>query len=205
MLVALDLDNVVVDIMVAARKAAAMMIDVDETEIIDTWRYYSPFTHINPVLAEKIITDHAFWERDDILASAPIISGAYEAAHRLADAGILAGYVTRRSPRSQGITQGWIDLNNLPNRPLRVVGHSDRAYYQNLCKSDACRDIGATRLIDDSHNEAARILAAGLDVIVIDHPLGREDRNQWIRENPKAMLAKDLVHAVDHLLDKIAA
>lgn len=199
MRVACDLDNVVVDILDSARKAVAASASVEISEIVDTHIYWAPFHHHDEVIAQKLATPHEFWQCTTMLASAPPLPGAINALDRMARFGRLAGYVTRRAPSARTVTLEWIDRNKAPRAPLMMVGHEKSEDNHIACKADICLTIGATHLIDDSQEEAARALARGIIPILIDHPLGREKRYAWLAENPQVALARDITHAVEML------
>lgn len=199
--VAFDLDNVVVDILESARRTAAAMAGVEHDVILDTWTYATPFSHEDPVVAALIVTDHVFWQKHEILLQATVMEGAVEAIRRLHDAEMLAGYITRRAPNARDLTLEWLRVNGLPDVALHHVGHEDEALNHAMCKADICLEIGATHLVDDSQHEVQRALDKGIIPILVDHPLGRAARMEWLSQRPHVMLARDAVHAVEMLLD----
>lgn len=200
--VALDLDNVLVDILESARIAVAALAGIDPTSLVDTWVYATPFTHPDESVSRLIVTDHHFWQRDDVMAASRPLPGARDAAMRLANAGILAGYVTRRSLRAKGITGAWLDLHDFPKAEMRFVGHHEADRNNAACKAEECLALKATHLIDDSQAEAGRAVDRGITAILVDHPLGRIARNDWLAANTGVPLATDVAEAVSLLLDK---
>ena len=197
--VAFDLDNVVVDILQAARYAAAATAGIPVEAVVDTGIYYAPFHHACGGVAALLATPHEFWQREDILAAAPPMPGARAALMRLANAGMLTAYVTRRAGKARGITQAWLEIHGMPMVPLHHVGHHEADRNNEACKARTCLDIGATHLVDDSQHEAESALRHGITPILIDHPLGREARTEWLVAHPHVILARDAAHAVDIL------
>jgi hypothetical protein len=198
-MVAFDLDNVVVDIVEAAREALAASAGVPASQIFDTHVYYAPFGHVDAAVMPLLATPHDFWQREDVLAAARPLAGAREALVRLHEAGMLAGYITRRAGRARGITRAWLEIHDMPSVDLHLVGHHDARHNHDGCKARVCLDIGATHLVDDSQREAEDALRLGVTPILVDHPLGREARAAWLALNPDVFLARDAGHAVDHL------
>lgn len=199
-MVALDLDNVIVDILESARHVISHDVQVSVSEIRDTGVYSAPFTHEDPEIADKVVTSHDFWQRAEVLATATPLPGALQAVNRLDGNGQLVGYITRRSPRAQGITRAWLELQGFPMKPVHFVGHDDADMNQTACKAEICIRIGATHLVDDSQKEAASAIARGVSVILIDHPLGRKARDEWLARHPDITLARDAGHAIDMLI-----
>lgn len=197
--VAFDLDNVVVDIVEAAREAVAASAGVPAADIFDTHVYYAPFGHVDANVSRLLATPHEFWQREDVLAAARPLPGAREALVRLHDAGMLAGYVTRRAGRARGITRAWLEIHDMPVVDLHLVGHHEAHRNYEGCKARVCLEIGATHLVDDSQREAEDAVRLGVTPILVDHPLGREARTAWLKLNPGVFLARDAGHAVDHL------
>lgn len=200
MRVGLDLDNTLVALTAWAKHAVASDLGVDVAEIVETQIYHDSFNHPDPVLQALIRLDHAFWERRDVLADAPPIPGAADAAWRLYEAGVLGPYVTRRGPNTRGMTEDWLTLHRFPPVPVRFVGHSepDKAYL--TCKSQACLADGITVLVDDSATEAAQVHAAGVRVILVDPPIGHLARRAFLDTQPDILCVPSIVEAVDHLL-----
>lgn len=203
MKIALDLDNVIVDILVSAREALASDIGIESNSIIDTGIYEQPFTHEHPEIRKKMVLPHEFWQRDDVLVNAPSVKNAVKAVKTLDRFGLLCAYITRRPDKCYSLTKKWLKENGLPERPLYTVGHEVKDLNHDSCKADVCRSIGATHLIDDSAFEIESAIAKGINGIIVDHPLAREKRNIWIKSNPRAKVVKDLAHAVDMLIDSL--
>lgn len=200
MRVAFDLDNVVVDILhsATAEMAAATGIPVDEIGM--TWNYDSPFTHADPGTAARLLPDNAFWQRENVIMNARPMPGAIDALNTLHRRGMLAGYVTRRAPETRPATLHWLRRGGAPDVPLHTVGHIDRALCHDRCKSDACLAMEATHLVDDNPHEVARVLAASVCAVLVDHPLGRAARRKWHDRNRHVVLVDDAAGAVRHLL-----
>lgn len=198
--VAFDLDNVVFDIMNAALRVKAADIGIATSDITMTWKYHDPFSHSDPDVHRLLRTDHDFWMRDDMLASCLPLVGAVEALNRLHDAGMLVAYVTRRSGTSRIVTERCLRSAGCPPVTLSMVGDVDAGRNHAVCKARTCLDLGATHLVDDSQSEIASALAEGMRGILVDHPLGREARNQWRRSHASVPLASDAAHAVEMIL-----
>lgn len=200
MRIAFDIDNVLGDIISSARAALARDHGLPVTSIGLTGIYHSPFS-VDDGSGETLIRlDHAFWDRDDVLTGSPVIGGAVAAVTRVAEAGALAGYVTRRPDSVRGITQDWLDRSGFPVAPLHHVGTNDAATTYDLCKSSACRILGATHLVDDHATEIDKARRNGIDVVVVDADIGRDARHAILADHPEALLARDVSHAVDLLL-----
>lgn len=198
--VAFDLDNVLFNILEAARSALANDNRIDRSEILDTWIYFAPFTHADPAVAARLVTDHDFWQREDVISSVTPLPGAVEAMKRLDREGMLGGYVTRRPPKAMGITRATLEFNGFPARDLYAVGHDVADRNHDACKAETCIAMGATHLVEDSQHEAASALVRGISPILVDHPLGRALRNEWHELHPRVPLARDAAHAVEMLL-----
>ncbi|AXK43717.1 hypothetical protein [Erythrobacter aureus] len=202
MKVGLDLDNCVVGIMASAREAMARDLSIPVSDIIETQIYWEPFTHNDPQIAQKLKPDLAFWDREDVLLGAPALPDAIEAAHRLHDAGLLACYITRRPNAVAHLTQQWLDHRSAPPVPTFHVGSTDKDDYFAQCKSHACKKLGVTHMVDDQPHEACSLSEAGINVILIDAPIGRANRHEFIAANPHIPVAANLPLAVDLLFDE---
>lgn len=200
---ALDLDNVIVDIMASARAVTAADHGLAIDAVIETNVYWDPFTHADPDIAERLKPEHSFWDREEVLLGAPMLDGSREAAWRLHDAGLLACYITRRPPSVDSITIRWLRDNGYPDLPVIHVGHTDRELYFNLCKSAACIEYGVTHMVDDQPHEIETLTEAGIRTILVDAPVGREKRREFMASNPHIPVADDLRHAVDLLFEEL--
>ena len=198
--IAFDIDNVLGDIIASARAVLARDLGVEQDAIVLTNVYWQPFTHEDPVIASALTLDHAFWDRSDVLRGSPPLPRAVEAVTMAHESGNLAGYVTRRPETVRGITQQWLDAHGFPPAPLRHVGTVEVDTKYDTCKSTACREIGATHLIDDHATELSTALAAGIEVVVVDAPIGREARMRALEDNPEAALVDDVHDAVVYIL-----
>lgn len=198
--IALDLDNVLIDIMGSAKRILARELGVPVHEIIDTGIYGAPFTHANPAIADQIKTDHAFWSRHDVLAQSCPLPGAVDAANRLHQAGQLGCYITRRPPAVAKITAASLKDHAFPDRPICHVGHTEPKRNYAMCKSTACRDHAITHMIDDHVGEARTLKEAGIAVFLIDAPTRRDERRQFLAAYPSTPVAPDVSSAVDVLL-----
>jgi hypothetical protein len=199
-IVAFDLDNVVVDIIAAAKNVVAAMVSVDPDEIIVTDQYNTPFTHSHPEMAKALVVTHDFWQRDDLLASCVPIEGSLEALWKLYEANQLRAYVTRRSTISKGITDAWLDLHGYPPVHAYHVGHCRKELNYEACKAEICLELGATHLVDDSQKEAQSAITKGVIPVLVDHPLGRSARYEWLKSYPSVGIVKNAAEAVDLLM-----
>ena len=204
MKVGLDLDNVLVDILCAARSALANDHNIPLDQIEHTYNYGSPFGHRDPTIAALLATDHAFWCREDVLSSAPPLPGAITAARRLYDAGLLSSYVTRRPPSVSSITEQWLKKHHFPSVPAFHVGGEAAEHLYSRCKSTACHERGVTHMVDDQPREAATMIAAGIQVILVDASTGRAARQEFLTKHPRIPIAGSIAEAADMLLKDFA-
>lgn len=200
MRVASDLDHVMCDLVGQARVVLADDLGVPVDEIIQTYVYHDSLAHADPATNARIRVDHAFWERDEVMRDALPMPGAVEAAWRLHDAGLLTAYVTRRGPNVAEATRQWLARNRFPPVPAHFVGSPDPTLSYADCKTAACIRSGATLLLDDSQDEVARVVDAGLSAILLDAPVGREARRAFCRGRPEILCLPSITEAVDHLL-----
>lgn len=202
MRVAVDVDNVLADIITSARLTLAEDLDLPVEDIILTGIYHRPFGHPDPEIDAKLELDHAFWDRPEVILRCPVIPGALDAMNRLHQAGMLAGYVTRRPDAVREMTRQWHGVNAFPKAEMRFVGTTDASTTYAQCKSVACGEIGAGYLIDDHADEFATARAAGVEVIVVDADIGRDRRVEVLSLHPDATLATSAAHAVDILMER---
>jgi hypothetical protein len=200
MRIAFDIDQVLADIIQGARSVLAADLGISPESIVDTFEYSQPFTHGNPDLAARLVVEHSFWDREDLLTTCPVVPGAAEAVRRVHDAGHLAGYITRRPGHVSHLTTGWLAANGFMQAPVHHVGTGDAATNFDRCKSAACKMIGATHLIDDHATEVTTAGAAGICVVVVDTPVGRRERHEALLLRPQTLVARDAAHAVQLLL-----
>lgn len=199
MRVAFDLDNVVVDILASARMKAAARAGIDARDVLDTHVYAAPFTHPDPSVAALVATDHDFWQDLGMLRAATPMPGAIAALRALAQVDALGAYVTRRAPNAREVTLDWLQRVGAPEAELAMVGHEDADHNHAACKADVCLMLGMTHLVDDSEGEAERAMRRGVSPILVDHPLGRARRTEWLARHPGIPLARDAAHAVQML------
>jgi phosphoglycolate phosphatase-like HAD superfamily hydrolase len=202
MRVAVDVDNVLADIIASAKMTLAEDLGLPVDEIVMTGIYHRPFGHPDPAIDAKLKLDHAFWDRPEVILRCPVLPGALDAMHRLDRAGVLAGYVTRRPGAVRETTRQWHAAVGLPHAEMRFVGTTDAATTYAQCKSVACAEIGANYLIDDHADEFATARAAGVEVIVVDAEIGRDRRIEVLSHHPDAILVTCASHAVDVLLER---
>lgn len=203
MRVGVDVDNVLADIIAAARLTLSEDTGIAVDEIVLSGIYHRPFAHPDPEQDEKLAVGHAFWDRPEVLLRCPLLPGALDAMWRLKEAGMLAGYVTRRPGAVRELTSTWFERVGLPPAEMRFVGTTDASTTYDQCKSVACREIGATHLIDDHADEFATARAAGVEVIVVDAEVGRDRRIDVLSEHPDAVLVASAEEAVEHLLGRL--
>lgn len=201
MRIASDIDHVMCDLVGQARVVLACDLKVPLEDIIQTNVYHRSLVHADPDINALINIDHAFWEREEVMHDALPMPGAVEAAWRLFDEGLLVAYVTRRGPNTTAATNGWLRRNGFPDVPARFVGSRDPATTYANCKTQACLVSGATMLLDDSQEEIERVVDAGLTGVLIDAPVGREARREFLRRRPDILCLPSIVEAVDHLVE----
>ena len=194
--------NVIIDIMGSARPVIAKDHVLALDEVVETFIYWDPFTHADPVVAERLKPSHSFWDREEVLLAAPRLPGSLEAVLRLHDRSLLACYITRRPPSVAHHTVRWLEENRYPQLPVIHVGHTDRALYFSLCKSSACIEHGVTHMVDDQPHEVETLTAAGIATILVDAPVGRDKRREFMIANPHVPVAASLAHAVDMLFNE---
>jgi hypothetical protein len=205
MRVGCDLDNVIVGIIDAARRAMASDLGIPAEDILDTHIYWDPFTHPDPAVAAQLKPSFGFWNRHDVLMGSEPLPGSVEAAWRLYNAGLLACYITRRPPLVDPITRAWIKAANLPPVPVEHVGATEGETYFETCKSTICRRYGVTHMIDDHAGEADMLAEAGIEVILVDAAIGRAARQEFLATHPHVRLAADVSAAADLLINDLAA
>lgn len=198
--VGLDLDNVLVSIMESAKQVFAQDLAIPQSEIIDTFLYWEPFTHRDPTVASQLKPTHSFWDREDLLLNAPPLPGAAESAWKLYEAGVLSAFITRRPPAVAKLTQAWLNNNGFPSIEAHHVGSTKQTAYYRNCKSSVCHSIGITHMVDDQVHEAITLQEAGINVILVDAPVGKKERQEYLQSNPSVPLATCINMATDMLL-----
>jgi hypothetical protein len=202
---ALDIDNVIAAIIDSALLVMAGDLGLDPAEISHTDIYWDPFTHADPALAARLKPTVEFWDREEVLAGCQPLPGALDAAWRLYNEGLLACYITRRPPTVDDITRTWIAVHGLPPVPVEHVGSSGDEDYFARCKSSVCARYGVTHMVDDHPGEADMLAKAGVEVVLVDAPIGRVARNDFLKSHPHLRLAPDLSAAVDLLIGDLKA
>lgn len=197
-----DLDNVIVNILESARAVVANDLNIPIGEIRDTFLYWNPFTHDDPTVAARIQLDHAFWNRPDVLGDSAPVEGSLEAAWRLFDAGLLNCYITRRAPEAAEVTRSWLSDHRFPNLPIEHVGTVASETYYATCKSIACARHGVTHMIDDHAHEAEALMRAGVEVVVVDAPIARIERHEFIGRHPHIRMVGTMSEAAEVLLSE---
>jgi hypothetical protein len=195
-----DLDNVIVDTMAGAKSALARDHDLDENEIIETLIYWQPYSHSEASIAQKLVTPLEFWDREDVLLGAPPVSGSLEAAWRMHDAGILACYITRRPPHVAELTKRWLTENGFPDLPVEHVGNRNADQYFAICKSTICQRYDVTHMIDDLADEAITLRNAGIEILLINAPIGRAARDAFLDDNPDVRVFDNALAAAEFAL-----
>ena len=199
MKIGLDLDNVIVDIMASARSVMASDHGLALEEVIETHVYWDPFTHEDDEIAPLLKPQHSFWDRKEVLMGAPVLPGAQEAVLDLNRANLLACYITRRPPLVERHTLQWLKNHGFPVLPVVHVGHTDKSLYFNQCKSSACIEHGVTHMVDDQPHEIESLHAAGIETILVDAPVGRVKRHEFMQQNPHIRVATDIRQAAEIL------
>lgn len=198
-----DLDNVAVDIMAGAKAALARDLGISVSDIIDTHIYWQPFSHIDPAIAEKLIPDLTFWDREDVLLQSPPVPGSLEAARNLHEAGLLSCYITRRPPHVADLTLRWLRENGFPDVPVEHVGNRNADEYFKVCKSTVCLRYGITHMMDDLATEAMTLRAAGIDILLIDAEIGRQARYDFLAKHPDVSIFPDALAASKFAIESV--
>ena len=200
MKIAFDVDNVLADIVATARDVLEgdMGLEPGTLEIIDL--YDTPFRIRGQ--SKPIAVDHSFWDDERVISNCRVLPGAVEAVTLASDAGLHAGYITRRPESVRQLTQDWMDSISLPREIVVHVGTNDPTTTFDLCKSEACAALGATHLVDDHADEFASAHAAGISMVVVDAFIGRSKRHQILANYPSVPLVPNVMAAVQHLLER---
>ncbi|MAM83255.1 MAG: hypothetical protein CL472_01065 [Acidobacteria bacterium] len=198
MKVSFDIDNVLADIVGTARNVLEedMGLAPGTIEIIDF--YDSPFK----IKGDKtpISVDHSFWSDKRVISDCRVFPRAVEAVKLADEAGILAGYITRRPAAIEEATAAWFSSVGLPQKIAIHVGTENAETTFDMCKSEACSAIGATHHVDDHADEFQSVHAAGVSMVVVDAFIGRAKRKQILSNYPSVPLVPDAWSAVQHLL-----
>lgn len=195
--IALDIDNVLGDIITAARLRLAREHQFDENSLEETFLYKAPIRMPN---GEAFNLSWDFWQCPEMLLSVPPVTGAVLAVQQLYEAGMLAGYVTRRSATSHFVTREWLTKHDFPIAPLRCVGTDDPETAYANCKSAASRELGAAIILDDSPNEVRTARMNGFNAQLIDPPIGRSERMALLEKAPHIPVHRTLADAGRHFL-----
>jgi len=137
-----------------------------EHDVSDYWVYeFAKIWNCNQDRSNHIV--HEFFKSQHFNQGIPTIPGAYEALQRLSESCDLV-VVTSRQHVIQDQTLEWIDRN--------YPGIFQEVYFGNHWslegisrkKSDICRAVGASVLIDDNTTYATECAAAGIHVLLYD-------------------------------------
>lgn len=113
---------------------------------------------------------HSFFKHPLFLDGIPVIPGAFEALTRLSDHCDLV-VVTSRQHAIQDVTLEWID-RHFPGLFQEVYfGNHFAQHGASRSKSEICKSIGASVLIDDNTGYAMDCAEAGIDVLLYDWDL----------------------------------
>lgn len=197
-----DLDNVAVDIMAGAKAALARDHQLAVSEIIETHIYWTPFSHSDPAIAEKLVPSLSFWDREDVLLGSPAVEGSRDAAWRLHDLGLLACYITRRPPHVADLTLQWLRDGGWPDVPVEHVGNRNADEYFKVCKSTVCRRYGVSHMMDDLADEAIALREAGIEILLIDAAVGRQARLDFLAKHPEVPLFANAAAAAEFAVQK---
>lgn len=200
MRVGCDLDNVIIAIIESARRLMAADLGVPLDQIEETNIYWDPFTHADPAIADKLKPSFEFWNREDLLMGCEALPGAHDAAWRLYDAGLLACYITRRPPAVSHLTNAWLMINRFPPVPAEHVGATAGETYFETCKSTICSRYDVTHMIDDHAGEADMLAKAGIEVVLVDAPIGHAARQEFMASHPHIRFAPNVGSVADLLL-----
>lgn len=204
MTVAFDIDQVLCMTVQRGRAVLAADIGVDPDAVRVTDDYDRPYALFEGGQLRPLPIERSFWDRDDVLDGSEPFPGSVEALVRLHRRGLLAGYVTRRPPATRGATERWLRRNGYPDMPVHFVGVETEVASYDLPKSDVCRLIGATHLVDDHATEVSRACEAGIEVIVVDAENGKAARSAVLKRHPTAVSVASAAAAVELIESRMA-
>jgi len=102
----------------------------------------------------------------EMLVAGPPMPGAREAFHALKVAGHELIVVTARHPRLRGITAAWLAHYDLPVDEMHFLEGGSKGEYS--------RNLGIRLFVEDAPHNARSLAAAGVGVLLFDHPYNRE-------------------------------
>lgn len=184
--IALDIDNTLAMTSLAAGQALAQRLQVPIEELEESGSYRAPWVRRgeDPRHPSEATTRfyQTIWSEPCFLQTIPAVPGAAELVRELNQAGMLAGYVTRRPPGDREATRRWLSSQGFPIAALHHAPHP--AGEEAACKSLAMRQMGARVLIDDHLAEVRSVAGSmkeragqpaqgGLAAVLISQPYNR--------------------------------
>lgn len=141
--------------------------------VTDYWVYeFAKIWNCSQERSNHIV--HEFFKSQHFNDGIPVIPGAYDALSRLAVSHELV-VVTSRQHVIQDVTLNWIDRHYRGLFQEVYFGNHFALEGTSRKKSDICRAIGASVLIDDNPAYARECAAAGINVLLYDW----EDGYPW--------------------------
>lgn len=141
---------------------------------------------------------HEFFKSDHFNSGIPVMPGAFETLSRLSEDCELV-VVTSRQHVIQNITLDWID-KHFPGLFQEIYfGNHFALSGTSRKKSEICRSIGASVLIDDNPSYAFDCASSGIDVLLYDWRLGYPWSKLNGRSHPLITVVQDWQEVEDNV------
>lgn len=170
MRVAFDIDGVLADIDPQVASLLRSLINSDLPRERSSTRYdqfYNSSTTPDPRMAIRMMAANAvlpqIYDQPEIYQKADPYKGGVALVRSLARMGYFAGFVTHRAPFLEDATMKWLE-KHIQTDQVHTVVFTD----PDECKSEACRSIDATVLVEDNLEVARKAAASGMRVFLID-------------------------------------
>lgn len=163
--VAVDVDEVLGRFVHALNQYCKEEHDMD-LEVQDYYIYeFAKIWNCTQDMSNHIV--HSFFQSPHFAKGIPVIPGAYESLCRLQRHCDLV-VVTSRQHIIQDMTREWLD-RHYPGLFSKVYfGNHFALHGTSRAKSDICKEVGASVLIDDNPGYALECAAAGINVLLYD-------------------------------------
>jgi hypothetical protein len=203
--VAFDIDGTLGCALPALRVALAARLGLPVDAIRDGGPYEQFGFTTGCDRTDTALRECALGEWEQVASQAQPLPGALDAVIRVAEAGRLLGYVTRRPPRMWDVTYAWLSTHGFPVASYLLRHMPD----EHACKSVQAvglavgwshREGGPNHLsnitlVEDSGREALSAARNGLRVHLIDQPHNQTAQHERITRIP------DLTHLKAELHD----
>lgn len=189
-MIALDLDNTVVDATLGVQLVLARRLNIRADELSwhpsYTWPVLPRGMRLEQLPERRpceiqdtgdvgavIRAYQNLWDNPEINLEFPSVDGAAALSHELKQDGLLSGYVTRRPESLALVSAAWLRRNGFPEAPLRCAGSG--------CKSLQMHSINARILLDDHNREVSSVRQSGLEAVLISHlhNSGETNEGSW--------------------------